>query len=232
MIEIIPAILPQTYTDIEKGVALVHELAPTIQIDFCDGKFVTSKTWWFNGKDVVRKDDILSEKEGLPFWDSINYEFDLMIEDPLSEIDTFIALGPSKIIFHLKTVSVEKLLAYFEGLSEVVHQTISFGVALQSDDDPASIAPLVPYLRRIQCMGITHIGAQGQPFNEAVIPFVAKLHALYGETVRIGVDGAVSPQNVKALVDAGARRLVVGSAIFQSIDPHGTIEALQELANA
>lgn len=232
MIEIIPAVLPQTYKEIEEGVGLVHELAPTIQIDFCDGNYVESKTWWFNGKDVARKDAIISEKEGLPFWDSINYEFDLMIKDPLSQVDTFIALGPSKIIFHLKTVSVVELLAYFESLSEVVHQTISFGVALQTDDDPVSIAPLIPYLRRIQCMGIKHIGAQGQPFNEAVVPFVAKLHQLYGESVRIGVDGAVSPQNIKALVDAGARRLVVGSAIFQSVDPHGTIETLQTLANA
>lgn len=231
MIEIIPAVLPQTYADIEKAVTAVHAIAPTIQIDFCDGKYVQSKTWWFNGKDVARKDAILSEQEGLPFWDSTNYEFDLMIEDPLTHIDTFIALGPSKIIFHKKSLSVEALLQYFETLPEVTRQVISFGIALQLDDDPKEIAPLVPYLRRIQCMGIEHIGSQGQPFTDKAVSMVKALHDLYVDKVRISVDGGVNESNIPALVAAGARRLVVGSAIFQSFDPHGTIEALQALAN-
>ncbi len=232
MIEIIPAILPQTYREIEQSVDLVHELAPTIQLDFCDGKYVQNKSWWFNGKDVQKKDSIVSEQEGLPFWDSTNYEFDLMVSDPLSHIDTFIALGPSKIILHKKSITVEALLQYFESMPDIVRQMISFGIALQVDDDPAEIAPLVPYLRRVQCMGIEHIGVQGQPFNEKTIEMVKKVHDLYGETLRISVDGGVNAENIPALVKAGARRLVVGSAVFQSIDPHGTIEMLQNIANS
>jgi ribulose-phosphate 3-epimerase len=231
MIEIIPAILPESYRDIEKGVELVHELAPTIQIDFCDGHYVGTKTWWFNGKNIEKKDAILKEEQGLPFWDSTNYEFDLMVTNPLQHIETFIALGPSKIIFHKKTISVEALKQYFETLPEVVRQMISFGIALQLDDDPFEIAPLIPYLRRIQCMGIEHIGSQGQPFSEKAVALVQKLHELYGASVRISVDGGVNEHNIPALVAAGARRLVVGSAIFQSVDPHGTIQMLQDLAN-
>lgn len=232
MIEIIPAILPQTYRQIQEGVDLVRELAPTIQIDFCDGKYVESKTWWFNGKDIQKKDDILSEKEGLPFWDSINYEFDLMIEDPLSQIETFIALGPEKIIFHKKTVSIEALISYFESLPEVTRQMVSFGIAVELDDDPEEIAPLIPYLRRIQCMGIEHIGVQGEPFTRKADVMVKKLHDLYGDKVRISVDGGVNENDIPELIAAGATRLVVGSAIFQSVDPHGTIERLQMIVSA
>lgn len=232
MIEIIPAILPQTYKEIEQGVDMVHEIAPKIQLDFCDGKYVETKTWWFNGKDIEKKDSIIAENEGLPFWDSTNYEFDLMVSDPLSLIDTFVALGPSKIIFHKKSISVEALLAYFESMPEIVRQIISFGVALQLDDDPKEIAPLVPYLRRIQCMGIDHIGVQGQPFDDKCVALVKQCHELYGETLRISVDGGVTAENIPALVSAGARRLVVGSAVFHSVDPHGTIEMLQDIANA
>lgn len=232
MIEIIPAILPQSYRQIEEGVDMVRELAPTIQIDFCDGKYVQNKTWWFNGKDVQKKDDIISEKEGLPFWDSINYEFDLMVEDPLSQIETFIALGPAKIIFHKKSVSVEALISYFDNLPEVTLQMISFGIAIELDDDPEEIAPLVPYLRRIQCMGIEHIGVQGQPFTEKAVVMVKRLHDLYGDKVRISVDGGVNEKDIPALIAAGATRLVVGSAIFQSVDPQGTIERLQASVSA
>lgn len=232
MIEIIPAVLPKTYRDVEEAVEKVRAVAPTIQIDFCDGKFVENKTWWFNGKDINIKDDIVSEKQGLPYWDSINYEFDLMVSDPLSQIDTFVALGPSKIIFHKKTVSVEDLLVYFEALPEVTRQIISFGVALGLDDDPTELEPLVPYLRRIQCMGIEEIGVQGQPFSEKNLELVKKVYDLYGDRIHISVDGGVNENNVEALVKAGARRLVVGSAIFQSIDPHGTIEELQSIVNS
>jgi ribulose-phosphate 3-epimerase len=232
MIEIIPAILPQTYRAIEEGVDLVHAIAPKIQIDFCDGKYVETKTWWFNGKDIERKDAILSETEGLPFWDSTNYEFDLMIEDPLSQIDTFIALGPSKIIFHKKSISVEALITYFDSLPEITLQMISFGIAVELDDDPEELRPLVPYLRRIQCMGIEHIGVQGQPFTEKAIPMVKKLFDLYGDKVRISVDGGIKEEDIPALIAAGATRLVVGSAIFQSTDPHGTIERLQAIVSA
>ncbi len=232
MIEIIPAVLPQTFKDIEDAVDAVRELAPTIQIDFCDGKYVKSKTWWFNGKDIQKKDDIVAEKTGLPFWDSINYEFDLMIADPLSQIETFIALGPSKIIFHKKTISTESLISYFDSLPEVTLQIISFGIAIELDDDPTEIAPLVPYLRRIQCMGIEHIGVQGQQFSDKAIEMVKKLYDLYGDKVRISVDGGVNESDLSALTAAGATRLVVGSAIFQSVDPQGTIERLKEIANS
>lgn len=232
MIEIIPAILPQTYREIEEGVNVVHELAPKIQIDFCDGKYVENKSWWFNGKDIQKKEEIISEKIGLPFWDSINYEFDLMVNDPLSQIDNFIALGPSKIIFHKKSVPIESLITYFDSLPEVTLQMISFGIAIELDDDPAEIAPLVPYLRRIQCMGIEHIGVQGQPFTDKAVTLVKKLFDLYGDKVRISVDGGVNKEAIPALVKAGATRLIVGSAIFQSIDPQGTIEELQNIANS
>ncbi|MEK7228377.1 MAG: hypothetical protein AAB681_03425 [Patescibacteria group bacterium] len=232
MIEIIPAVLPQTFKDIEDAVDMVRELAPTIQIDFCDGKYVESKTWWFNGKDIQKKDDIVAEKMGLPFWDSINYEFDLMVSDPLAHIDTFIALGPSKIIFHKKTISTEALITYFDSLPEVTLQIISFGIAIELDDDPDEIAPLVPYLRRIQCMGIEHIGVQGEHFSDKAIDMVKKLYELYGDKVRISVDGGVNETDLQALTEAGATRLVVGSAIFQSVDPQGTIERLKEIANS
>lgn len=232
MIEIIPAVLPQSYKDIEDAVSAVHSIAPTIQIDFCDGKYVETKTWWYNGRDIQKKDEILTEEDGLPFWESINYEFDLMVEDPLSQMETFIALGPSKIIFHRKTISIEGLIAYFDSLPEITLQMISFGIAVGLDDDLEELAPLVPYLRRIQCMGIEHIGVQGQPFSEKAIIKVKKLFDLYGDKVRISVDGGVKEEFIPELIKAGATRLVVGSAIFESVDPHGTIERLQASVSA
>lgn len=134
--KIIPAILPMRYYDIRDGVEKVYVAVDTVQVDFVDGNFAANRTWWFNGKNEDTLAAFLSQEEGLPHWQEMNYEFDLMIKDPLSQIDTFIALGPSKIIFHIESLEQEKMLAYLEALPEIVRSTISFGMAINVDTDP------------------------------------------------------------------------------------------------
>ena len=113
MTQIIPAILPSSYRAIEAGVEKVHTILDTVQIDFVDGTFAPNRTWLFNNKDSDRMSEILSEDAGLPYWDSMNYELDLMVASPLEHMDTFVALGPSKIIFHIEGLDTEEMLAYF-----------------------------------------------------------------------------------------------------------------------
>lgn len=229
MIEIIPAILPQTYLDIESAVNAVHTNAPAVQVDFVDGFYAPNRTWWFNNKnpDVLQK--LLDEEIGLPFWDSMNYEFDLIVKDPLKQIETFLALGPSRIIFHAGSVDIAELKHYFENLPEVVRQMVQFGIALRTTDDPKSILELIPYINLIQVMGIKEIGMQGRPFDESVYEYVKVVHALY-PAILIAVDGGVNTENIKKLAESGASKFVVGSAIFKSESPSSTIEVLQKAA--
>ncbi len=225
MINIIPAILPASYRAIELGVQAIAGATNTIQIDFVDGFVASNRTWMFNHKDEERFDAILREDEGLPLWSEMNYEFDLMIKDPLSQIEKFIALGPSKIIFHLEWLDQQQMVQYFESLPEIVRTTITFGIAINIDTDPERLAPYMPYINTIQCMGIARIGFQSQPFDERALDQIKKVKALYQDKI-ISVDGGVSTETIGLLAQAGATSFVVGSAIFQSQDPRGTIEAL------
>jgi ribulose-phosphate 3-epimerase len=142
----------------------------------------------------------------------------------------FIALGPSKMIFHLEALEEEKTLAFFETLPEIIRSAISFGIAIGIDTDPAGIAPYLPYIESIQCMGIKQVGYQGQPFDERVIEQVKKVHAMYPDKF-VSVDGGVSMDNAVALVEAGATELVIGSALFQNTDSRGTIDAFEQLCS-
>lgn len=228
MTKIIPAILPMRYYDIRDGVEKIYGAVDTVQIDFVDGHFATNRTWWFNNKNEDALAAFLSQEEGLPHWEDMNYEFDIMVKDPISHMEIFIALGPSKIIFHLEALEEEKMLAYLSSLPEIVRSTISFGIAIGIDTDPSGIEPYKEYIDTIQCMGIVNVGFQKQPFDERVIEQIKKAHTLYPDKT-ISVDGAVSLENAQALADAGATSLVVGSAIFQSSDPHGTIQSLKKV---
>lgn len=234
---IIPAILPNRYSEIKNGVEKILGSAKTVQIDFVDGTFAHNRTWLFNNKDLEVFESIQLEEEALPHWDEIDYEFDLMVQDPLEHIDTFIALGPAKIIFHMESFvgaaaaenAQEKIIAYFETLPEVVRTTISFGMAIGVATDPALLAPFIPYIDTIQCMGIENVGFQGQPLDERVYTQIKTIAQLYPDK-KIAVDGGVTLENAAKLIEHGASDLVVGSAVFGNIDPRGTIETLKQIA--
>ena len=50
-----------------------------------------------------------------------------------------------------------------------------------------------------------------------------------GLHVKIEVDGGVTLENARSIIDAGADVLVAGNTVFKSADPIGTIAALKAL---
>jgi pentose-5-phosphate-3-epimerase len=80
-------------------------------------------------------------------------------------------------------------------------------------------------------MGIDHIGRQGEPpdphHHELLL--IAELRTKFPKLL-IQVDGAVAP-HVRELVQAGASRLVVGSAIVNADNPKEVYKALYTEAN-
>ena len=77
-------------------------------------------------------------------------------------------------------------------------------------------------------MGIEKIGFQGEPFDERVLDQIKALRKQFPE-VTISVDGAVDFDTAPELIEAGANRLVAGSAIFNGPDISGAINEFQNL---
>ena len=102
--EIIPAILPKNFKEIEEKVAQVAGLSSTVQIDLVDGIYAPNQTWPFNEKDSAIFDELMNEERAMPYWDTIDYEFDLMIKDSDLWLDRIARLGAKRIIFHLKSI--------------------------------------------------------------------------------------------------------------------------------
>lgn len=231
MRHIIPAVLPKRYREIEDAVEKVKGAVPTVQIDVVDGQFAPNKTWLFNGKDEEVLGEFEREERGLPLWQEMNYELDVMVRDPLSHIETLLMLGPSKIIFHFESFRPEEMLHYFETVPEIIKETVKFGMAIGIGTPPEDIAAFIPYIESIQCMGIENAGFQGEPFDVRAIAQIKRAKALYPEKT-ISVDGGVTKTTLPLLLEAGATSFVIGSAIFGSDDPRGTIKALEKLCTA
>lgn len=211
--EIIPACMPERFDDIEISAAPMRNLAKTIQLDLMDGKYVPETTWPFFYEDDYNLRDIKNEDLGLPYWEELNYELDLMVSRPEERLDDWFSLGATRIIFHyasvydwekIKNISFDKRDFTKIGLAVTIHDVYTDYKSLISDG-------VVDF---VQVMGIEHIGYMGEPFDEHCLDIIEQLKLDFPELV-ISVDGGVSLYTLNDLVNAGAERFVSGSAIYK-----------------
>ena len=202
MIEIIPAIMPKNEENLAEKFRLLGDFSGIVQLDLMDGIFVPDKTW-------------LPDK--LPEGD---FELDLMIKNAAGRIGEWLALKPKRIIFHIEA---EDDLSLIHSSSE-----IEVGLAINITTPIEKVKPLIPQINFIQCMGIARIGFQGELLDERVFEKIKETRATYPD-LPVSVDGGVNLKNVAPLIQAGANRLVAGSAIWKSADPRATLKKLQAL---
>lgn len=238
MIEIIPAILTKTYDDLKNKISLVRGVTPIVQIDICDGVYTQNYTWPFRSTGSDREtdeldfhaQDILGEREGLPFWEDIEFEFDLMVSDAVENFDFYMRFGPKRVVFHLEAQrDLNTFQDFLEGIDIYIRETIQIGVAIKPSTPLEKIFPIVPFIDFVQCMGIEKVGFQGQDFDERVVYQIKSLKERFQE-ITVSVDGGVNVDTAQELVSAGADRLVIGSAIFNTSDIIGTVEMFENLS--
>ncbi len=211
-------------------IALVRGIVPVVQIDFCDGVFVNTRTWPYStgGNEDYYFRKIMDEEEGMPFWEDIDFELDLMVRDAVENFDIYMKLGPKRMVFHIEAVGdLEEFRNFVEGLDMYVRENVQIGAAIQIGTPTENIFPIVPHLDFVQCMGAESIGRQGQPSDDRVLEKIRTLAEKF-PGLEISVDGGVNMETASDLVAAGATRLVVGSAIFRTDDIIGAIENLRD----
>lgn len=231
-IEVIPAVLPKNFKDLEKHLAAVRpglSGSKMAQIDVVDGRFARNRTWPYRDETTFAK--IVEEERGLPFWEEFDFQFDLMIDHPENRVMDFVRAGATHIILHARA---QGALAAFEKLVELREEggafSIKAGLALVPDAQPEELEPFEAQFDFVQVMGIARAGFQGEPFDKHAIYLVERMRRRYPGLI-IQVDGGVSMENAQALAKAGANRLVVGSAIFKADDPAQAIAELRAEAN-
>jgi len=227
MIEIIPAILPKSFSDLEMKLATIEGAATRVQVDVVDGVFAPNTTWPYT--EGTRFERILAEDEGMPFWESFDFEFDAMVANPKEEIPKYLKAGATRVVVH---GAGTEILSALEALQS--DRTGDFGVeiglALLPGDSPATFAQYKELVDFVQVMGIAQVGVQGSAFDERALNLIATLRA-DNPSLTIQVDGGVNLENARTIASAGANRLVVGSAIFASTNPLEALEALEDEVN-
>ena len=222
---IIPGILEHTWAEIKKKIDIVHNKnlglpnhakASRMQIDFCDGKYVESKTWSPIVANIENKtllDDIV--ENGLPYWQEFEYEADLMVVDLKSYIDIVVEMGFSHVILHS-----ENLTELIEAAAYAKDKMLTVAISSRYIDVIVLFLENEIYndIDYIQIMGIDKIGIQGQPFSESVTSKISKISKIIKDkklNIYVQVDGAMSADTIDICRQAGAQSFVMGSAYFK-----------------
>ena len=147
----------------------------------------------------------------------------LMVEHPERHFPAFAEAGGDSVTFHVEAVTdPAAAIALARGLG------LAVGVAFNPETTVETAASAAADADVALCMGV-HPGYSGQAFIPETLPRVEQLRAALPPEVHVEVDGGVGLENVRALREAGARILVVGSSLFGEDDP---IEAYRALAAA
>ncbi len=229
-VEILPAILPSSFADLQSHIELLQGVAPRVQVDVVDGHYAKGKTWPY--RDHATFEKIVFQEHGLPAWEQVDYQFDLMINDPAAEIKNYVMAGATQVVLHARsTTALDALRSIVERRDEMGTFGVAAGIALGARSQPDDLEPFESQFDFIQVMGIEHEGKQGEPFDQHALYLIERLRARYPQSP-IQVDGSVTEETIPKLVAAGATRLVVGHAIFTAEDPVAAYKQLYNVANA
>ncbi len=208
MPHIIPAILAHTEEEFQSKLEIIRKLNTFFQIDVVDGEFASPKTF-------VESPSRLS-LEGVPV-----FEVDLMANDPLQVVDSWMQAGAARFIFHAEAnddpALVIKAVKQYNG-KEV-------GMSLNPETPWDALEPYLAALDVVLFLGV-HPGKSGQNFIPEVLEKIRTFHAAY-PAMPIEVDGGVTLENAKDLVKAGVSRFAVTSAIFHTPGPVYAFQRLQ-----
>ena len=103
------------------------------------------------------------------------------------------------------------------------------GVALNPHTPVSSLQDILQDVDLVLIMSVNP-GFGGQKFIPHTYQKIKELRQLIDRknlSVKIEVDGGVTVENAKSLVDAGADVLVAGNTVFRSADPKQTIKELK-----
>jgi ribulose-phosphate 3-epimerase len=215
MVEIAPSILSADFTRLGEQIAAVERAgAACIHVDVMDGRFVPNLTVGPFIVEWVRK------ATKLPI------DAHLMIEAPDDFIGAFARSGANMISVHPETT-----YHLHRTINHIRQAGCQAGVVLNPATPLALIEEVLSEVDYALLMSVNP-GFGGQKFIPSSLDKLRRLRELInlrGAGARIEIDGGIGPDNVAAVVAAGAEILVAGSAIFGAADPG---EAVREMLRA
>ena len=223
---IAPSILSSDFANLQAECEMLNKSnADWFHIDVMDGVFVPNLTF---GMPVIKA---IKKYTNKPF------DVHLMIVSPEKFIENFAAAGANILTVHYEAcahlhriIQQIKAAGMKAGVALNPHTNINIQKYVYISLTPRSDEQII--IQDIDLVLIMSVnpGFGGQSFIENTYLKVKTLKELIirkKSTTLIEIDGGVTAENAKKLIDCGADVLVAGSFIFKSINPLDTINQLK-----
>jgi len=213
--KIAPSILAADFGNLQRDCEMINNSqADWFHIDVMDGHFVPNISY---GMPVIQA---IKKHATKPL------DVHLMIEKPERYIEEFAKVGADII-----TVHYESTVHLHRTLTQIKDSGCKAGVVLNLTTPVSVLEDILPQCYMVLLMSINP-GFGGQKFEEMTYKKVKKLRQMandQGLNTHIEIDGGVTSNNARKLIDAGADVLVAGSFIFKSVNPVKTIADLKAI---
>ena len=217
VVEIAPSILAANFASLAKEMRAVEQGGATIlHVDVMDGHFVPNITIGVPVVASLRKATQLT------------LDVHLMIENPDRYVEAFAEAGADMISVHQEaTPHLDRVL------SAIREHGREAGAVINPATPVATLSEVLGKVDFVLVMSVNP-GFSGQAFIPGALEKIRQLkdmRARYNQAFRIEVDGGISPDNVAAVVRAGADILVAGTSVFHTPDPAEAVRKMRHLAS-
>jgi ribulose-phosphate 3-epimerase len=210
-----PSLISADFLHLADDCAMLNNsLADWYHLDVMDGRFVPNISY---GMSIIKQ----LRKSTTKFFD-----VHLMILEPEKYAAEFRDAGADSL-----TVHYEACTHLHRNIQQIRSLKMNVGVAINPH---TSVDHLIDIIRDIDlvCLMSVNPGFGGQqfiPYSMEKIKQLRKMINETGATAKIEVDGGVTLQNAKQVIEAGADVLVAGNAVFTAPNPTEAIATLKAL---
>jgi ribulose-phosphate 3-epimerase len=212
---IAPSLLASNFFNLEAECKMLNESsADWYHLDIMDGRFVPNISYGPMLVEVFRK--------------ATNKICDvhLMIEEPGNYAEAFKKAGAD-----ILSVHIEACPHLHRNIQQIKSLGMKAGVAVNPHTPVDALNDILADIDMV-CLMSVNPGFGGQSFIPHTLLKIKQLREMIDERslqVKIEVDGGVTLENAKIIIDAGADVLVAGSTVFKADDPIAMIAALKNL---
>jgi ribulose-phosphate 3-epimerase len=210
MKHVIPTVFSHSKPDFIKRLKTLLPASKFLQVDFMDGVFVKDKSV------------SLSSVPNLSRYNNF-FEAHLMVASPSKWIKNLKTKGFKKVIFHYESLGTSDECRLL--INDIQLSAMQAFVAINPDTPISKIKDLLNDVDGVLVMGVN----PGKEHQELIMSSISKIKQLrkLDKSLIIQIDGGVTLDNIKRIVDSGVTEVNSGSLVYTAPNPRAMVKKLE-----